>query len=207
MNKKFGLLIGTLILAVVVLGAFGTSVAYADDGGPGKRFGRLGGEALDAVADLLGMTADEVTTALQEDGVTLEDLADEAGVDIEDIKDAVREYRGEPSGDRASRFDGESLAVVADLLGMSEDEVTAAFEDGQTLQDLADEAGVDIEEIKDALGELRNADVRERIETALDEGNLTEDEADWLFEGLDNGYLEKLGNFFSKRGGRGGFNR
>ena len=80
----------------------------------------------------------------------------------------------------------------------------AALEDGQTLQDLADEADVEIEEIKDALGALRSEEVRERIETALEEGNLTDGEAEWLLEGLDNGYLGKLGNFFSKRGGRGG---
>ena len=44
MNKKFGWIIGTLVVAVVALGAFGTSVALADDGGPGQRTGRLDGE-------------------------------------------------------------------------------------------------------------------------------------------------------------------
>ena len=61
-----------------------------------------------------------------------------------------------------------------------------------------------MEEIKAAMSEIRNASVQERIETALEEGNLTQDEADWLLEGLDNGYMEKLGKFFSQRGGRGG---
>lgn len=204
MNKKFVWIIGTLVVAIIAVGGFGASVAYADDGGPGQRTGRLDGEGLTVIADLLGMTPEEVTTAIQEDGKTLQDLADEAGVDMQDIKDALPEKRGGSHEDRGARLDGEALDVVADLLGMSADEVTAALEDGQTLQDLADKAGVDMEEIKAAMSEIRNASMQERIETALEEGNLTQDEADWLLEGLDNGYMEKLGNFFSPRGGRGG---
>lgn len=145
MNKKFGWMLGILAVAVVALGAFGTSIAYADDGGPDQRTGRFDGERLEVIADLLGMTPEEVTTAIKEDGKTLQELADEAGVDMEDIRDA--------------------------------------------LSDVRDEA------------------IRERIQTALDEGNLTQDEADWLLEGLDNGYLEKLGKWFGQHRGRGGFNR
>ena len=145
MKKKFGWILGILVVAVVALGAVGTSVAYADDGGPGQRTGRFDGERLEVIADLLGMTPEEVTTAIKEDGKTLQELADEAGVDMEDIRDA--------------------------------------------LSDVRDEA------------------IRERIQTALDEGNLTEDEADWLLEGLDNGYLGKLGKWIGQHGGRGGFNR
>ena len=202
MNKKFGWIIGTLVIAVVALGSFGTTVASADDGGPGQRQGRFDGESLDVVADLLGMTPEEVTTAIKEDGMTLQELADEAGVDMQDIKDAVSEVRGENPRERS--LDGEALDAVAAALDMTPEEVTAAMQDdGKTLQELADEAGVDMEDIKAALGDVRNASVQERIETALEEGNLTQDEADWLLEGLDNGYLEKLGKFFSK-GGRGG---
>jgi len=204
MNKKFGWIIGTLVVAIIAVGAFGASVAYADDGGPGQRTGRLDGERLTVIADLLGMTPEEVTTAIQEDGKTLQELADAAGVDMQDIKDALPGKRGGSPEDRGARLDGEALDVVADLLGMSADEVTDALEDGQTLQELADDAGVDMQDIKDALSGLRDEAVRERIETALDEGNLTQDEADWLVEGLDNGYLGKLGQFFSQHGGRGG---
>lgn len=141
-NKKLGWIIGALVLAVVVLGAFGTSIAYAGEGGPGERTGRLDGEGLEVIADLLGMTPDEVTTAIKDEG--------------------------------------------------------------KTLQELADEAGVEMEEIKEALNALRNEAFRDRIQTALDDGDLTQDEADWLLEGLDKGYLEKLGKWFGKRGGRGG---
>lgn len=203
MNKKFGWILGTLLVAVAAFGAFGTSVASAHGGGPGDRVNRFDDETIAVVADLLGMTPDELTTAIQEDGQTLPELADAAGVDMQEIKDAVREVRGENPRERS--LDGEALDAVAAVLDMTPEEVTAAMQDdGATLQELADEAGVDMQEIKDALSELRSQNARDRIETALDEGNLTQDEANWLLEGLDNGYMGKLGNFFSQRGGRGG---
>jgi uncharacterized protein YidB (DUF937 family) len=201
MKKKFGWIIGTLAVAMVAVGAFGTSVAYADDGGPGHRTGRLDGEGLTVVADLLGMTAEEVTSAIQDDGKTLQDLADEAGVDMQEIKDALGELRGEAVRDRALNSD--AIDTIASVLGMTSAEVTAAIQDdGKTLQELADDAGVDMEDIRTALSEQRSETTRERIETALDEGTLTQAEADWLLEGVDNGFFAKLGNFFSHRGGK-----
>ena len=205
MKKKFGWIIGTLVVAIIAVGAFGTSVALADDGGPGQRTGRFDGEALNAIADLLGMTPEEVTTAIKDDGKTLQELADAAGVDMQEVKDTLSEFRGENIRERGAPLSGEALDTIADLLGMTPEEVTTAIQDdGKTLQELADDAGVDMQDIKDAFSGLREESVRERIETALDEGTLTQGEADWLFEGLDNGYLGKLGKFFSQRGGRGG---
>ena len=201
MNKKFGWIFGTLVVAIVAVGALGTSVAYAHGGGPGDRLSRLDAEALKEVADLLGMAPDEVIAAIKDEGKTLQELADEAGVDIQTIKDTLADLRSDTIHDR-SLYEGEALDVIAELLGMNSGEVTQAIkDDGKSLQDLADEVGVDMQEIKDALSDLRTENVRERIETALDAGTLTEDEANWLLEGLDNGYLEKLGKWFVKRGG------
>ena len=112
MNKKIGWIIGTLVIAVVALGAFGTSVAFAGDGGPGERGtreSRFDDESIEVVADLLGMTSEELTTAIKEDGKTIQELADEAGVDMQEIRDAVRELRGDAPENRAPRFDGEAL--------------------------------------------------------------------------------------------------
>ena len=73
---------------------------------------------------------------------------------------------------------------------MSTDELSAALEDGQTLQDLADEAGVDIQEVKDALNALREEGMREQIAQAVEDGTMTQEKADWLLEGLDKGFLD-----------------
>ncbi len=201
MKKKLTLIFSALMVVAVAFGAIGTSVASAHGGGPGDRDARLSDEAIAAVADLLGMSADELTTAIKEDGKTIQELAEEAGVDMQDVKDVLAEFKDERTRDL--KMDDESIAVVADLLGMSADELTTAIqEDGATLQELADEAGVDMQEIKEALGAQRSENTRERIETALDDGDLTQDEANWLLEGLDNGFLEKLGKWFFKRGGK-----
>ncbi len=83
---------------------------------------------------------------------------------------------------------------------MSTDDLSAALEDGQTLQDLADEAGVGMQEIKDALNSVREEGMREHIAQAVKDGTMTQEKADWLLEGLDKGYLDGPGFGF----GRGG---
>jgi hypothetical protein len=97
-NKKF-ILIGGLLAAVLVIGAIaavGVSNVYAQGatsnllhGGPGDGRGPgLGQPELEAAAKVLGMTTDELNTALQ-GGKTLEQLATEKGVDLQTVTDAI----------------------------------------------------------------------------------------------------------------------
>jgi hypothetical protein len=97
------------------------------------------------------------------------------------------------------------LEAVADVLGMTTDDVTAALQDGQTLQDLADEAGVDIEDVRAAIQAVHEAEMRERIAQAVEDGTITQENADWLLEGLDKGFIGGPGGFGHGFGGpRGG---
>lgn len=113
-----------------------------------------------------------------------------------------------PGGPRGGRgLDGEALEAVAEVLEMNPDELTAALEEGKTLQELADEAGVDMQEIRDALSALREESLRERIVQALEDGTITQEHADWLLEGLDKGFLNGpgfgLGRGFGRHSGSG----
>jgi len=144
MNKKFGWIIGALVVTLLAVSAFGVTSAYADDGGPsGKRGGKRG-------------------------------------------------------------LDGAALETVAEVLNMSTEEVSAALKEGTTLQELADKAGVDMQDVKDALSAAREAAMRERIAQAVEDGSMTQENADWLLEGLDKGFLGGKGFGFGGCGGGGG---
>lgn len=143
MNKKFGWVIGALVVLLLAVGVFGTTTAFADDNGPEHPFGGRG-------------------------------------------------YGGRG-------LDGAALEAVADVLDMSTDNLSAALEDGQTLAELAEEAGVDMQEIIDAMSAVREEAMRERIKQALEDGTMTQEQADWMLEGLNKGFFFNRGSF--DRGG------
>ena len=149
MNKKYGWILGAMVITLLAVGIFGTTSAFADDGGLERPFGGRGGR-----------------------------------------------------GPREHKLEGAALEAVAGVLNMQPDEVTNALEDGKTLQELAKDAGVDMEDIKDALGAVREESTRERIAQAVEDGTMTQEKADWLLEGLDKGFLDGPGFF-----GRGGFEK
>ena len=151
MNKKFGWAIGTLVIALLAVGVFGTTTAFANDDSPGRPFSNRSGD---------------------------------------------------PGGERGfggRGLDSGALEAIADVLDMSTDDLSAALEDGQPLAELAEEAGVDMQEIFDAMSALREEAMRERIAQAVEDGTMTQEQADWMLEGLDKGF------FFNRGGiGRGG---
>ena len=153
MNKKFKWMLGALVVALLAVGAYGVTTAYADDGDTGRPFGGHGG----------------------------------------------RGGRG---------LDGAGLEAIAEVLGMEPEEMKTALQEGKTLQELADEAGVDMEEIHEVMSALREDAAAEReqamrdhIAQALADGTMSQEQADWMLEGLDKGYFfNSIGGF----GGRGG---
>ena len=201
-TKLFGGLLATFLLVAAV----GTVTAYAQEstptsqpsqlnggrhGGPGGPGGRqpLSSEAIDAVAQALGMTSEDVNAALQS-GKTFEGLAQEAGVDVQVVRDAIKAFMPVADGGRGMRgMDDASLEAAANALGMTTDEVSAALQDGKTLEDLAQEAGVDVQVVRDALQAVRIAEMRTNIEQGLADGTISQEKAYWLLIGLEKGFL------------------
>lgn len=66
------------------------------------------------------------------------------------------------------RHKGERLATAADALGISEDELKAALRDGKSIADVAEEQGVDVQTVIDALVTAATERLAE-IEAALPE--------------------------------------
>ena len=46
-----------------------------------------------------------------------------------------------------------------------------------------------IPHLQDAIKEARATQMRERIQQAVDDGTITQAHADWLFEGLEQGFI------------------
>jgi len=94
------------------------------------------------------------------------------------------------------------LEAAAEVLGMTAEDLALELWGGATLSGLAEEKGVDLQDIQDAVNAANDAAKRDAIEQAVEDGTITREHADWLLEGLDNGYLG--GHGFGHFGGHGG---
>ena len=132
----------------------------------------FGASAVSAQAD------DTVTT-----DTVIEQPADVDNVDGETGETGETGERG-PRGDRQERGDhgdrgprgdrGDRAQATADLLGIDVEDLQAAFQQGQTLAEIAEANGVDVQTIIDA----KVAEVTERLNAAVEAGRLTAAEAD-----------------------------
>jgi len=101
------------------------------------------------------------------------------------------------------------LEAAATALGMTADELSTQLWGGQSPADLAETAGVDLQDVQEAVTAACQQATRDAIEQAVTDGTLTREHADWLLEGLDKGYWggNAGGLGFGPRGfgGFGGF--
>jgi len=176
----------------------------------GPAFG-VGLDTLETAAGVLGMSEDELRDAL-EDGSSLAQLAEERGVDVQALVDALvaaatseldervaelKEDLPEQIADLVEReLDGPrehvwevrgpggvdllDLEAAAGALGMSEEELRDALGDGASLEDVAEERGVDVQVVVDALVAAATAE----IDAEVAEGDLDADDAADLKEDL-----------------------
>ncbi len=98
--------------------------------------------------------------------------------------------------------------TVAEALGLTPQEFfTELHDEGKTVTEIAEEKGIDIEAVQDAVGAARGEAMREAIEQAVEDGTLTQEQADWLLEGLEQGFFPG-GRGMGRHGGFGrGFGR
>ena len=89
----------------------------------------------------------------------------------------------------------EGLQAAAEALNMTTDELIDALRGGSTLEELATEAGVDIQDVQDAIQAARTEAFRTRIQQAVENGTITQEHADWLLEGLEKGFMGGAGGF------------
>jgi len=114
-----------------------------------------------------------------------------------------------PCGCRGFGLWGRSWAVfdaAAESLGLTPEELFAELHAGQSLADIAEAQGVDLEAVHEAMKAARVEAMKQAIEQAVEEGRLTQEQADWLLEGLELGFLPGRWGFGRRVRGRfGGF--
>jgi len=89
---------------------------------------------------------------------------------------------------------------LTELLGFTREELRDQLQDGKTLEELAEAAGVDLETYREEMRQTKQVDLETKIEEALTNEDITQDHANWLLEGLDKGFLDSP---FVGLGGRG----
>ena len=180
-----------------------------------------------AIADALGITVEELDAA-RADGQSWKDLAEELNVDVETVFAAIEQAAtdainqavadGDLTQEQAdtilTRMELKSLArqivdkdvihaAIADALGVTVEELEAAREAG-TMRELVEASGLTRAELQEVATETRN----QMIEQAVEDGTITQEQADELLEsdgpGFGRGHGRGHGNGPGGRGPNGG---
>ena len=91
-------------------------------------------------------------------------------------------------------------AAIAEAFGISVEELQAREEAGDSLSDLAVEQGLTVEQFRDLQSQARTT----AINAALEAGAITQEQADWMLERLENRQENGFGPGFKPGFGPGG---
>ena len=94
--------------------------------------------------------------------------------------------------------------TAAETLGLTPEELFDELQAGNSLVDIAEEQGVDVEEVYETISAARSEAIPEAIEQAVDDGYLSQEQADWVLEGLDQN-LFPMGRGFGRGRFGGGY--
>jgi hypothetical protein len=129
------------------------------------------------LAEALGITADELKAARE--------AANEAAI-AQAIKEGI--ITQEQVDEMQRRRDLQSYlnrdALLAEALGMTVEDLQAAYQEGETLTDLLNENGLDAETARDKVQEAYAA----ALAQAVEDGVITQEQADEMQNGMGRGF-------------------
>ena len=79
--------------------------------------------------------------------------------------------------------------TAAEALGLAPEELFIELHSGKSLEEIAEEQGVEMEAVQDTLKTAQVEARREAIEQAVEDGKMSQEQADWLLEGLEQGFF------------------
>lgn len=125
----------------------------------------------------------------------------------EPTPEAEAPFGGRGGGRRGGIFGGfggqwTTFDTMADALGLTPVELFTELHGGKTLEEVAEEQGVEMEALQETMQAAREDAMRQRIEQAVEDGAMSQDQADWMLQGLEQGYGPMGRGFGHGRGGR-----
>jgi uncharacterized protein YidB (DUF937 family) len=196
MKTGFKILTATLIVAILLTASFAGYVVMAQEPPPSQAEGTLQQFFWEALAGKLGLDAATVQSYVvaaakealsrgvqdgkltQEQADRVNKLLDERGAQSIFMFGGIAERRFQAAGQVGQRV---SLDAAANALGMTADELLAELKAGKTLGQLADEKGVS----RDALVKAMKDAAKEAVDKALQEGRITQEQADNMKARID----------------------
>ena len=91
---------------------------------------------------------------------------------------------GRGGGNRWTMFD-----TAAEALGLTPEELFTELHSGKSLEEIAEAQGVEMEVVQDTLHAAQVEARRQAIEQAVKDGKMSQAQADWLLEGLEQGFF------------------
>ncbi len=152
-----------------------------------------------ALADELGITVEELNAARQAAKETVLQQLVADGTITQAQADAILSGEGLRSIGPLMLHE-EMQAVIADALGITVAELEAAHAEGKRLPELAAELGVALEDVQTAVQAAHEA----AIQQAVEDGLITQEQADWMRQRHNNGMSMGMGMGMPGGGPRGG---
>jgi hypothetical protein len=85
--------------------------------------------------------------------------------------------------------------AMAEALNLTPTQLFEKLHDGQTLADIAKAQGVDLTKVQEAANAERVKAMKDAIAQAVKDGKITQEQADWMLQGLEQGYMGKGRSF------------
>jgi len=180
--------VGAILLAVVILtGAIaGMSFAATDQTGS-TTIDALYQNFVSKLAANLGVTQDQVTTALEATKQQMLDEAVQQGKITQEQADKIAAGKGFGLGMFGINHDkgqGRNLDSMASALGITTEQLKTEIQAGKKIQDIVTECGMTMEQFNQKMLELKKSEISQ----AVADGEMTQEQADKMLQRLEQGF-------------------